>query len=275
MSKKNNLLSILAISFTMVILSGCGVNGATAKEIVQNLEQKNYYTAKETFEEATNELSEEKQEKLNSVVAKSVKEYLDKSIKEMKSDSGEEAFIYNTLAKIKEIGIDDKALDEKIESLIREIEVKEEVNKIEEEKVEEIEKVPDEKLATDFILKLDDYYKVFNQIKNEYRKTAFNHDEDEILEFINETNDWHMNLQLEKVPEMEDKESQGKLEEYYTVLNESYRLLILKMDSAYKYETDRLYTIEESGLAHDTFVVYSRKLTPLRNEIVEYHNAKY
>ena len=49
-----------------------------------------------------------------------------------------------------------------------------------------------------------------------------------------------MKLQLEKVPEMEDKECKGKLEEYYTVLNESYRLLILKIDSDYKYETDRL-----------------------------------
>ena len=144
MSKKNTLHSILALSLTLIVLSGCGVDSENiTKEIVEKIENKDYFTANEVFEEATKELSEGKQEKLSSVVSEGVKDYLNNSFKEMKSDSSKEASFYNSLNGITNIGIKDKSLDEKIESYRQERAEEVEIH-LEKDTDDEVDAVSDE-----------------------------------------------------------------------------------------------------------------------------------
>lgn len=108
---------ILVIGLTVIFLNGCGVSSeSTAKEIVQDLEEKNYSTAGIVYEESTKGLSKGDKKNVDEAVSKAVIKFLENRYKELESDSSIEASFYNGLEKIEEIGIKDKALDMKLES---------------------------------------------------------------------------------------------------------------------------------------------------------------
>src|SRR4051794_5014751 len=116
MKRKKIKLSILVISLQIIFLSGCG-GEKTAKKVVESLEDKNYSIAGQIYDDAIQDLSDEKKESLDEDVSKAVIEFLENRYKEMKSDSSKEASFYNALVNIeKEIAINDEALNNKIES---------------------------------------------------------------------------------------------------------------------------------------------------------------
>ncbi|MBA9027597.1 hypothetical protein [Peribacillus huizhouensis] len=119
--QRNFLFIILGIS--LVILSGCGASSKdSAKKVVESIEEKDYFTAKKIYEDATNDSSKEKKDELNKTISKVLLEYIQKDYQEMKADSDKEASFYNSLGKIEEIGISDKALTNKIKSYKQELE---------------------------------------------------------------------------------------------------------------------------------------------------------
>ena len=59
MERKKFKLSILVISLTIIFLSGCGTDN-TAKKVVESIEHKDYFTAGQIYDEAIQDLSDEK-----------------------------------------------------------------------------------------------------------------------------------------------------------------------------------------------------------------------
>ena len=113
MERKKLKLSILTIFLLIIFLSGCGDDN-TANKVVESLEEKDYFTAGQIYDEAVQDLSEEEKENVDGAVSKAIIEFLENRHKEMESDSSLEASFYNSLDKIEEIAINDETLNKRL-----------------------------------------------------------------------------------------------------------------------------------------------------------------
>ncbi|SDM73155.1 hypothetical protein [Bacillus sp. OK048] len=123
MRGKKTLTSTILLVFSIFFLSGCGDSG-TAKKMKESIEENDYFTAKQIYEDATNDLSKKKKDELNKTISKVLLEYLQKDYKDIKGAGNKEVFFYNSLGKIEEIGINNKTLTQKIKSYKQELEDK-------------------------------------------------------------------------------------------------------------------------------------------------------
>ncbi|MGG4491305.1 hypothetical protein [Metabacillus idriensis] len=120
---RNTVVIAMIVGFVLV-LTGCSDND-TAEKMQEAINNNDYFTAKQTYEDASEDKSEAQKEKLNQAVSNMLVKELQKDFKAVEKDSGKEAAFYHSLSEIEEIGIDSETLTDKINSYKQELEIAE------------------------------------------------------------------------------------------------------------------------------------------------------
>jgi Excalibur calcium-binding domain len=109
--REKRIISSIITVLTIILLSGCG-SQVTANKVVDALDEKDYYSASQIFEDAIED--SENDADINKVTSKAILEYLDEVYNDVESGNRTKASFVTLLNNIDEIGVYEGLLDRRV-----------------------------------------------------------------------------------------------------------------------------------------------------------------